>query len=65
MTGWVIKTEFMTDTSLENGNWSAIEFDTKDEALEWWSASDTRASYKKLLTLTSPDGNVVDQRVVT
>lgn len=65
MTGWVIKTEFMTDTSLENGNWSAIEFDTEDEALVWWSASDTRASYKKLLTLTSPDGNVVDQRVVT
>ena len=64
MAGWVIKTEFMTDTSLENGNWSAVMFDTEAEALTWWNASDVRSSYTKQLTLTSPDGKVVDQRVV-
>ena len=64
MTRWVMKTEFMTDTPLEHGNWSSVEFETEAEAMSWWNASDVRSGYKKLLTLTNPDGKVVDQRVV-
>lgn len=65
MIGWVIKTEFITDAPLEHGNWSAVVFKTEIEAMRWWNAKDVRSVYKKLLTLTNPDGKVVDQRVVT
>ena len=64
MTGWVIKTEFITDAPLEHGNWSTAVFETEAEAMSWWNAKDVRSVYKKLLTLTNPDGKVVDQRVV-
>ena len=63
-TGWGIKTEFVTETPLEHGNWLSIEFETEDEAMTWWNAADVRATYTKLLTLTSPDGKVMSQRVV-
>ena len=64
MTGWVIKTEFVTDVPLEHGNWSSVEFETEQEALAWWNAADVRSAYTKLLTLTNPSGKVMSQRVV-
>ena len=64
MTGWVIKTEFVTDVPLEHGNWSSVEFETEQEALAWWNAADVRSAYTKLLTLTNPSDKVMSQRVV-
>jgi hypothetical protein len=55
---------FVTDKPLEHGNWSSVEFDTEDEAMMWWLAPDVRSVYKKILTLTDHDGNVVDERWV-
>lgn len=64
MTGWVFKTEFMTDTPLEHGNWSSVEFETAEEAWSWWAAKDTRSTYPRHMTMTNPDGRVVATRVV-
>ncbi len=62
MTGWVFKTEFLTETPLEHGNWSAVEFETAEEAWEWWRASTTLSNYPRVMTLTDPGGRVVEQR---
>lgn len=64
MTGWVFRTEFVTDKPLEHGNWSAVEFDTEAEAREWWSAKDTVSNTVRVMTLTNPEGQVVDTRKV-
>jgi hypothetical protein len=65
MTSWKITTVFVTDKPLDHGNWSFVDFDTEDEAMMWWLAPDVRSVYKKILTLTDHDGNVVDERVVS
>ena len=62
MTEWTIKTEFLTETPLEQGNWSAVEFETAEEAWEWWRAPIVAASYPRVMTLTNPMGRVVEQR---
>jgi hypothetical protein len=64
MTGWTIKTDFVTDKPLEHGNWSAVEFDTEAEARVWWSAKDVRSTTVRILTLTNPQDQVVDTRKV-
>ena len=62
---WTKKTEFITDVPLEHGNWSSVSFDTEEEAWTWWYAKDTLSTYPRVMTLTDPDGNVVDRRVVS
>jgi hypothetical protein len=42
-----------------------VEFETEAEARLWWNAADTRSGVHRVMTLTDPDGNVVDQRVVS
>jgi hypothetical protein len=64
MTGWVMKTEFVTETPLEHGNWSAVEFETFEEALVWWSAPDTKSALHRHMTLADPSGKVVAGRYV-
>jgi hypothetical protein len=64
MTDWVFRTDFITDKPLEHGNWSAVEFDTEEEAREWWSAKDTVSNTVRVMTLTNPQGQVVDTRKV-
>ena len=71
MTGWVMKTEFLTTTPmgytlapLEHGNWSSVEFETEAEARTWWRAKDTLSTYHRVMTLMDPDGQVVATRVV-
>lgn len=64
MAGWVIKTEFMTEAPLEHGNWSAVEFDTEEEAQQWWAAPNTRSVHNRHMTLTDPDGRVWAFRLV-
>lgn len=65
MTGWTIKTEFVTLTPLEYGNWSSIQFETAEECQKWWDAKDTRSHVVKVMTMVSPDGTVVASRTVT
>jgi hypothetical protein len=64
MTGWVFKTEFVTDTPLEHGNWSSVEFETAEEAWAWWAAPNTKSTYPRHMTMTAPDGTVVKSRFV-
>lgn len=64
MTGWVMKTEFMTETPLEHGNWSSVEFETADEAWAWWDAKPTRSTYPRQMTMTAPDERVWASRFV-
>ena len=64
MTGWVMKTEFMTETPLEHGNWSSVEFETANEAWAWWYAKPTRSTYPRQMTLFAPWGDVVASRWV-
>lgn len=59
MTKWVIKTVFVTETPLEHGNWSAVEFETFEEAMDWWCAPTTKSNYHRHITLSNPDGVVV------
>ena len=65
MPGWTMRVDFVTAEPLEHGNWSAVEFETEAEARLWWNAADTRSGMHRVMTLTDPDGNVVDQRVVS
>ena len=62
MTSWKITTDFITEATLEHGNWSAIEFETEEEAMKWWVATPVRSVYKKVVTLTDPSGKVVETR---
>lgn len=62
MTEWTIRTEFVTETPLEHGNWSAVEFETFEEAMEWWCAPDVKSNYHRHMTLTDPEGRVVAGR---
>jgi hypothetical protein len=64
MTGWVMKTEFVTETPLEHGNWSSVEFETADEAWVWWEAPVTRSMTPRQMTLFAPDGRVLASRFV-
>ena len=64
MTGWVMKTEFLTETPLEHGNWSSVEFETADEAWTWWDAKPTRSTDPRQMTLFSPGGLVLASRRV-
>jgi hypothetical protein len=64
MTGWTIRTEFVTAKPLEHGNWSSVEFDTETEAREWWSAKDILSTTVRVMTLTNPEGCIVDTRKV-
>ena len=64
MTGWVMKTEFMTDAPLEHGNWSSVEFETAEEAWAWWDAKPTKSNTTRNMTMTAPDGIVWASRYV-
>lgn len=64
MTGWVFRTDFITDKPLEHGNWSAVEFDTEAEARVWWAAKDVLSTTVRVMTLTNPEGDVVGMRRV-
>ncbi len=64
MTGWVMKTEFVTETPLEHGNWSSVEFETADEAWAWWDAKPTKSNTPRMMTMTAPDEIVWASRYV-
>ena len=64
MTGWVMKTEFMTDKPLEHGNWSSVEFETEKEAWAWWDAKPTKSNTPRMMTMTAPDEIVWASRYV-
>ena len=64
MAGWVMKTEFVTETPLEHGNWSSVEFETFEEAWQWWHAPDTKSAHDRVMTMIEPEGMVVDKRYV-
>lgn len=55
---WTMKTVFVGVES-EHGNWSAVNFDTEEEAWFWWNAPEVKATYARVRTMTDPDGNVV------
>ena len=61
---WVMKTEFITATPLEHGNWSSVEFETADEAWAWWDAPNTRSVHPRQMTLFAPWGDVMASRWV-
>ena len=52
--GWVMKTEFVTETPLEHGNWSSVEFETAEEAWAWWDAKPTKSVHPRHMTMTAP-----------
>lgn len=62
MTGWVIKTEFITETPLRH--WSSVEFETADEAWACWDARPTRCAHPRQMTMTAPWGDVMASRFV-
>ena len=64
MAGWVIKTEFITDTPQEHGNWSSVELETEEEAWVWWEAPVTRSACPRQMTLFASDGRVLASRRV-
>ena len=64
MTGWVMKTEFMTDKPLEHGNWSSVEFETEKEAWAWWDAKPTNSVHPRQMTMFAPWGDVMASRYV-
>ena len=64
MTGWVMKTVFVTATPLEHGNWSAVEFETAEEAWAWWDAVATRSMHPRQMTVADPSGRVWASRFV-
>ena len=64
MTGWVMKTEFMTDKPLEHGNWSSVEFETEKEAWAWWDSKPTKSNTPRMMTMTAPDEIVWASRYV-
>jgi len=59
-----MKTEFMTDTPLEHGNWSSVEFETAEEAWAWWDAKPTKSVHPRQMTMTAPWGDVMASRFV-
>lgn len=60
---WTMKTVFVGVES-ENGDWSAVSFDTEAEAWSWWNAPVGKATYVLVQTMTDSSGNVVKERVV-
>jgi len=65
MAGWVMKTEFVTETPLEHGNWSSVEFETADdEAWAWWDAKPTKSVHPRQMTMADPEGRVWASRFV-
>ena len=64
MTGWVMKTEFITDAPLEHGNWSSVEFETAEEAWSWWDAKPTNSVHPRQMTMFAPWGDVMASRYV-
>ena len=64
MTEWVMKTEFMTDTPLEHGNWSSVEFETAEEAWAWWDAKPTNSVHPRQMSMFAPSGEVLASRYV-
>jgi hypothetical protein len=72
MTGWVMKTEFLTTVPMgytldpkEHYNSSSVEFETEAEARMQWRAKDTDSTYHRVMSLIAPDGRVVTTRVAT
>lgn len=61
---WTLRTDYLT-IPLEHGNYSAIAFDTEQEAIDWWNCVvPIPEQFPKKQTLTDSSGNVVASRNV-
>lgn len=61
---WKIQTDYLTKP-LEHGNFGAVLFDTEEEARDWWiNVKPVVAHFRKLQSLVSPEGKIVEARTV-